>query len=59
MLIELNPETSEREGYTVRDLVVFLEDLGYAIYDARSRTQITRDRLPQSSYFMNAICRML
>jgi FkbM family methyltransferase len=59
MLIELNPETSEREGYSVRDLVVFLEDLGYAIYDSRSRARITRDRLPQRSYFMNAICKMV
>jgi len=59
MLIELNPETSEREGYSVRDVVVFLEDLGYALWDVGSRARITRDRLPQSSYFMNAICKMV
>jgi FkbM family methyltransferase len=57
LLIELNPETSERAGYSVRDVVVFLEDLGYAIWDVRSRARITRDHLPQCSYFMNAICR--
>jgi len=59
MLIELNPETSEREGYPVRDVVVFLEDLGYAIWDVRSRARITRDHLPQCGYFMNAICKTL
>jgi len=58
MLIELNPVTSEREGYTVRELVVFLEDLGYAIYHVSDHTRITRDRLPKCGYFMNAICRM-
>jgi FkbM family methyltransferase len=57
LLIELNPETSEREGYSVRDVVVFLEDLGYTIWDVRSRARITRDHLPQCSYFTNAICK--
>jgi FkbM family methyltransferase len=57
LLIELNPETSEREGYSVRDLVVFLEDLGYAIYTVRGHTRITRDYLPRCSYFTNAICK--
>jgi FkbM family methyltransferase len=59
LLIELNPETFEREGYSVRDIVVFLEDLGYEIYTVRGHTQITRDRLPKCSYFTNAICRMV
>lgn len=57
LLIELNPETSEREGYSVRDVVVLLEDLGYAIWDVPSRARITRDHLPQCGYFMNAICK--
>jgi FkbM family methyltransferase len=59
LLIELNPETSEREGYSVRDVVVFLEDLGYQVHTVRGHTRITRDRLPQSGYFTNAICRMV
>jgi FkbM family methyltransferase len=58
LLIELNPETSERAGYSVRDLVVFLEDLGYAIYNVRSRARITRDHLPAQRHSMNVICRM-
>ncbi|HLK17303.1 MAG TPA: FkbM family methyltransferase [Bryobacteraceae bacterium] len=59
LLIELNPETSEREGYSIRDVVVFLEDLGYAIFDVRSRARITRHRLPRCTYFMNAICKFV
>jgi FkbM family methyltransferase len=58
MLIELNPETFGREGYSVLDLVIFLEDLGYALWDVGSRARITRDRLPQYSYFMNAVCKI-
>lgn len=59
LLIELNPETFEREGSSTRDVVVFLEDLGYAIFDVRSHAQITRDRLPRYTYFRNAICKFV
>ena len=57
ILIEFNPHTLEREGRSVRDVVVFLEDLGYAIYIVRPRSRVTRDHLPPPQDIVNAVCR--
>jgi len=57
ILIELNPDTLERDGYSVWDVVVFLEDLGYAIYTVRPRARIARDHLPARREIVNAVCR--
>jgi FkbM family methyltransferase len=56
ILIELNPETLGRENSSVRELVEFLEDLGYRIADVRGGTAITRDALPPPPLNVNAIC---
>jgi FkbM family methyltransferase len=57
LLIELNPDTLERDGCSVRDVVVFLEDLGYAIYTVRPRTRITLEHLPAPRAIVNAVCK--
>ena len=57
ILIELNSAALERQGCSVRDVVVFLEDLGYAICAVRSRNAITRSQLPGPRGIVNAICR--
>jgi FkbM family methyltransferase len=57
ILIELNPDTLERDGCSVRDVVVFIEDLGYAIHAVRPRVRITRDHLPPPREIVNAVCR--
>jgi Methyltransferase FkbM domain len=57
VLIELNPDTLERDGCSVRDVVVFLEDLGYAIYTVCPRARITREHLPAPRAIVNAICK--
>lgn len=59
ILIELNPDTLGRDGCSVRDVVVFLEDLGYAIYNVRPRVRITRDDLPAQQEIVNAVCKAL
>jgi FkbM family methyltransferase len=57
ILIELNPGTLERDGCSVRDAVVFLEDLGYTIHTVRPRVRITRENLPPPREIVNAVCR--
>jgi hypothetical protein len=59
ILIELNPGTLERDGCSVPDVVVFLEDLGYTIYTVRPRVRITRDHLPPRREIVNAVCRVV
>ena len=59
ILIELNPDTLERDGCSVRDVVVFLENLGYTIYTVRPRVRITRDYLPPRREIVNAVCRVV
>jgi FkbM family methyltransferase len=57
ILIELNPGTYQREGYSVGDVMVFLEDLGYEIFTIKPRARVTRDHLPAQCAIVNAVCR--
>jgi FkbM family methyltransferase len=59
ILIELNPYTLERDGCSVRDLVVFLEDLGYTIFTVHPRARITREHLPAPQAIVNAVCKAI
>jgi tRNA G37 N-methylase Trm5 len=54
ILMELNPHTLGREGVSVREVVILLEDL---ISVVKPRFPITRDRLPPPTEIVNALCR--
>jgi len=58
ILIELNGSALERDGYSVRDLIIFLEELRYTICRISPRAMVTRTAIPGRSEIVNVMCKI-